>query len=242
MPETATQPRPSEPQVMWQRWTDLLFLHWSWEACEVQKTLPPGLEVDCWDGRAWLGFVPFFMRRVRPVGLPAVPLLSDFLELNVRTYVRDREGRPGVWFYSLDCNQPVAVRVARAGFSLPYFDAAMSASKTGRRIDYLCRRAGFSETCAVGWNVAGAARRAQAGSFEEFLVERYRLFAARKNTLLTGRVWHHPYDIAPVTFSGSARVPLRQAGFDVGSRPPEHAVASPGVDVRVFLPSVVRGG
>lgn len=101
---------------MRQRWEKLLFLHWAWDAAEVQRTLPLGLTVDTFEGRAWLGVVPFFMRDVRPAWVPSVPGISNFLELNVRTYVFDGRGRPGIWFYSLDCNQRLAVRAARTFF------------------------------------------------------------------------------------------------------------------------------
>ena len=105
----AARERPQGFPVMRQRWSGLLFLHWPVEISLIQKRLPPGLHVDTFDGQAWLGVVPFFMQRVRPIGLPPVPWLSWFLELNVRTYVHDDAGNPGVWFFSLDCDQPVAV-------------------------------------------------------------------------------------------------------------------------------------
>ncbi len=108
------RPLPAGPAVMRQRWKDLLFLHWKWDEPQLQATLPPGLTVDTFEGNAWLGVVPFFMCGVRPSLHPPVPLLSNFLALNVRTFVRDSEGKPGVWFYSLDCNQPVAVSVVSA--------------------------------------------------------------------------------------------------------------------------------
>jgi uncharacterized protein len=95
--------------VMFQRWLHLLFLHWPVEPRTIQSTLPPGLQVDTFSGQGWIGIVPFFMRGVRPVGLPSIVGPSNFLELNLRTYVRDRDGRPGIWFYSLDANQPLAV-------------------------------------------------------------------------------------------------------------------------------------
>ena len=109
------------------RWEQLLFLHWAWDPAEIQKTLPRGLFVDTFDGQAWLGIVPFFMRRVHPRGLPCVPWLSDFLELNVRTYVYNSAGRPGIWFYSLVCNQPLAVELAKRCFHFNYVHARMHA-------------------------------------------------------------------------------------------------------------------
>ena len=116
---------------MRQCWSGLLFLHWPVDPAMIQSRLPDGLFVDTYDNKAWLGVVPFFMDRVRPVMLPPVPGLSWFLELNVRTYVHDAQGRPGVWFFSLDCNQPLAVEIARRFFHLPYEHAAMKAARRG---------------------------------------------------------------------------------------------------------------
>jgi len=112
--------RPSVQPVMFQQWRDLLFLHWEYPAEAIQATLPAGLFVDTFAGKAYLGVVPFFMQKIRPRFLPAVPGISDFMELNLRTYVHDRAGVPGVWFYSLDANQWLAVQVARNFFHLPY--------------------------------------------------------------------------------------------------------------------------
>src|SRR2546423_6570111 len=122
-------PKPGMRQVMQQRWELLLFLHWIVSPDVIQATLPNELTVDTFEGKAYLGLTAFFMTSVRPVGIPALPWLSYFQELNVRTYVYDKSGAAGVWFYSLDCNQPAAVLAARSLLGLPYFHAKMSASK-----------------------------------------------------------------------------------------------------------------
>jgi uncharacterized protein YqjF (DUF2071 family) len=110
---------------MRQRWDDLFFLHWEYSTVAIQARLPAGLTVDTFEGKAHLGVVGFRMNAVRPVGLPALPWLSYFNELNVRTYVRDAAGEPGVWFFSLDCDRYPAVAIARWGFGLPYEHAAL---------------------------------------------------------------------------------------------------------------------
>src|SRR5215207_2499820 len=122
--------RPPRSPVMYQTWTDLLFAHWEVDPGLLQASLPTGLTVDTWEGRAFVGITPFFMRRVRPRGLPSLPWISYFLEMNVRTYVHDASGAPGVWFYSLDCNQPIAVWIARMLLGLPYRHAGMQARKS----------------------------------------------------------------------------------------------------------------
>jgi len=226
--------------VMWQRWEDLLFLHWEQEPEVIQATLPPGLTVDTFGGRAWVGVVPFRMAGVRPRFLPSLPGLSSFWELNVRTYVRDRDGRTGVWFYSLDCDQPLACAIARRGFHLNYRDAEMGCDvRPDGEIDYRsCWRDGPSRA-RLRWRVpaGGEAAPARPGSLDHFLVERYRLYSfdPEAGRLLTGRVAHEPYRIRPAVAGRlevedlflSNRLPAPAAG-------PSHAMASPGVRVRVF--------
>jgi uncharacterized protein YqjF (DUF2071 family) len=147
--------------------------------------------------------------------------------------VRDARGRPGVWFYSLDCSQPLAVWAARIGFGLRYFHARMRET-VGEFISYDCRRRGSAETAHYEYRGIGGAARVGAGTFEQFLVERYRLFAVRRGRLVTGEVWHEPYPLQAAEALRWSDAPLRWAGFDATARPPLHAAYSPGVDVRVF--------
>lgn len=220
--------------VMHQHWANLLFLHWLWDAEKIQRTLPLGLEVDTFEGQAWLGIVPFFMRGVRPAFLPPVPGISDFLELNVRTYVRDSEGNPGVWFYSLDCNQPLAVRVARTFFHLPYFDARMRAGTGGGFTEYHSRRARSDRPSVYRYQGSGIPLTATKGTLEQFLVERYRLFSESDGTLFSGEVWHKPYEISKAAVPEWCAYPIELAGFERPDRPPEHTLFSHGVHVRVY--------
>ena len=129
--------------VMYQNWEKLLFLHWKWNAEEIQKTLPEGLFVDTFNGNAYLGLVPFYMRKIRPRFLPVVWGISNFLEMNLRTYVYDKRGRPGVWFYSLDANQWLAVLCAKTFFNLPYFNAKIQAIEKKDSIYYKVQRKGL---------------------------------------------------------------------------------------------------
>jgi uncharacterized protein YqjF (DUF2071 family) len=222
---------------MHQRWAELLFLHWSWDAATVQRTLPRGLTVDTFDGQAWIGLVPFFMQKVRPRICPSVPMLSDFLELNVRTYVHDAAGRPGVWFYSLDCNQWLAVKIARGFFHLRYEHATMRARRLADGgVEYCAERHGDEQESRFLYHAGRESKPAPTGSREFFLVERYRLFAhdARRDVLWTGQVAHAPYEVT------SAEVPIWDgrmmtlAGFDPAGRPPEHVCAARPVDVEIF--------
>ena len=227
------QPRPAGTVVMYQNWRRLLFLHWAWDAARVQASLPAGLAVDTWGGRAWLGVIPFMMEDVRPRFCPAIPGISNFPELNVRTYVRDAKGRGGVWFYSLDCAKPLAVWAARAFFGLPYFHARMR-ERAGKNILYDSQRRGIEETARFEYRGAGNAEHAGEGTLEQFLIERYRLFALRRGRLLTGEVWHEPYPLQRAEVARWDAAPLRQAGFDAAGAAPDHVIFSRDVDTRIF--------
>ncbi len=238
----AVRERPATACVGRQRWNHLLFAHWALDPGRVQATLPRGLFVDTFEGAAYVGIVPFFMQRVRPAWLPPLPGVSWFLELNVRTYVHDAAGNPGVWFHSLDCNQPLAVILARRFFHLPYFHARISARRHHETMHYECRRRGAAApACRYGWSPGLQSVPAEPGSLEFFLVERYRLFAAdRAGRLFSGRVFHAPYRIhAPVVAECSAE-PARQAGFALDGAPQSLLGARP-VDVSIFSLQPVPG-
>jgi uncharacterized protein YqjF (DUF2071 family) len=225
---------------MHQRWEDLLFLHWSYDPLAIQSTLPSGLAVDTFEGKAFVGIVPFFMRDVRPSFCPRLPGISDFLELNVRTYVYDRHGVPGVWFYSLDANQRLAVRAARQFFCLPYFDSKMKADKnpTTAEIRYLSHRRGTKDhlSSCFQYGPTGAARLASPGTLEFFLVERYVLFAKsiRHAAPWSARVHHHPYPLLDVEVTEWDDAMFEVNGLKRPGGNVDHAVMSPGVTVDVF--------
>lgn len=237
------QSRPAnQTQVMVQSWRELLFLHWSIEPDEIQATLPPGLKVDTFDGKAWLGIVPFYMRGIRPRFLPPVPGISNFLEVNLRTYVYSQDGTPGVWFYSLDANQWLAVRVARTLFHLPYYDAKMGSNRfpvsVGEPIDYLSERKGEANGPSnFKYKSGKVLGPSEPGSFEFFLLERYILFAynQKRKQLYTGQVHHTPYERCAVEVEAYDTRLAGYAGFNLGGRQAEHVAMSRGVDVDVFM-------
>ena len=136
---TASCPLTVDRPVMLQRWERLTFLHWSYDPAAVQHLLPDNLRVETHDGAAWVGLVPFFMRVTTAGGL-SLGRLSNLCETNVRTYVRDHEGRSGVWFFSLDAARLGAVVVARTTYRLPYFWSSMRLAQRGDEIAYSCQR------------------------------------------------------------------------------------------------------
>jgi uncharacterized protein YqjF (DUF2071 family) len=225
--------------AMFQTWKYLLFLHWAVEPDFVQGTLPEGLQVDTFDGKAWIGIVPFHLGLLRAPMLPPLPGLSNFWELNLRTYALDRYGRPGVWFYSLDVRNHIAVLGARLGFGLPYRYAKITAAVTGRSVDFAASVGAAKRGVHYRYRPGPAQGEAVPGSLEFFLVERYRLFSVRSGKLLTGRIYHMPYRLnRPVVEQYDTRLYLSN-GFPEPAGPPDHIVYSPRADCSIYMPEWV---
>jgi uncharacterized protein YqjF (DUF2071 family) len=241
VPDTAARllarsPNGRRPLIMNHRWENLLFLHWRMPPVRIQETLPAGLTVDTFEGEAYLGITPFFMRDIRLSGIPALPWFSFFQELNVRTYVYANDGTPGVWFYSLDCNRAWAVLGARMLAALPYFAAKMSARR-GDWIEYLCQRRGASETARYRYRSAGEPRDPRPETLEFFLIERYYLFARRGNgSLLRGQVEHPPYQYRNAEVAEFSTVPAKWDGFTDLATKPDHVCFVDGLNVNIYAP------
>ena len=226
---------PASRPVMRQRWSQLLFLHWPVDPEWIRSRLPAGLHVDLFDNRGWMGVVPFAMERVHPVGLPPLPWISWFLELNVRTYVHDDAGRPGVWFFSLDCNQPLAVEVARRFFHLPYHHARIHAACEDGETIYTSQRRGSKNTSSFRYRNPVRAEPAPEHSLEWFLVERYLLFTTdRTGQIRSGRVHHTPYRIEAADCAEWSSEPIVEDGFGCIQGPPVSMLVAEPVDVRIF--------
>lgn len=191
-------PLPDRPWLMFQRWEKLLFAHWAVHPEVLAPYIPSGLSLDIYGGQAWVGVVPFSMHRIHPRYLPPVPWLSAFLELNVRTYVI-HDGKPGVWFFSLDAANPLAVSIARRFYHLPYFNAAMSLKRQGDTITYRSSRTHRGAAAGVfagRYRPISAVLRAETNSLEAFLTERYCLYTEdRRGTLYRGEIHHEPWPL-----------------------------------------------
>ncbi|MEM7532050.1 MAG: DUF2071 domain-containing protein [Chloroflexota bacterium] len=188
---------PTTPWIMTQRWHDLLFAHWPIPIDEMRAVVPPQLELDIYDNQAWVGLVPFRMSNVRPRYVPAVPWLSSFPEYNVRTYVRSSDPdnpKPGVYFFSLEAGNPVAVSIARNVFKLPYFRADMNLDDDGTTIRYRTKRThlGAAEAEFVGRYVpTGDVAYSQAGTLDHWLTERYCLYTVGHGSAVYRAEIHH---------------------------------------------------
>jgi uncharacterized protein YqjF (DUF2071 family) len=191
-------PLPAGPWIMAQTWHDLLFAHWPLPEAVLRPNIPARLAIDTFRGQAWLGVVPFRMSGVRLRGTPPVPWLSAFPELNVRTYVRAK-GKPGVWFFSLDADNRIAVAIARAWFHLPYFRARMSCEERNGWIEYKCGRSHRGAPCGVldgRYRPVGEPFAAVTGSLEHFLAERYCLYTADElGRVICAEIHHAPWPL-----------------------------------------------
>ena len=200
--------RPDGQPLMHQSWGKLLFMHWRIDAQLLRRLIPEALNIDTFDGSAWIAVAPFTMWDIRalPPYLPAVPGLSSAHELNVRTYVY-LDNVPGVWFFSLDCNSSLAVMAARTFYHLPYYTAEiglveenailMDADKPdGHSIDYYLVRTDQppADFHAI-WTVGEKLPTSQPGSLEFFLTERYCLYSEHKGKLYRSDIHHAPWPL-----------------------------------------------
>jgi uncharacterized protein YqjF (DUF2071 family) len=226
---------------MRQRWERLTFLHWAYPPAAVQQLLPAGLDADLFGGVAWVGLVPFFMR-VRTGAGHGAPWVSNFCETNVRTYVRDHEGRAGIWFLSLDAARLGAVAVARASYRLPYFWSAMRLDRRGRDVSYQCRRRlpGPRGTASdVRVRIGTPYQPAELTGQDHFLTARWVLFSVTGRRRSFARAAHQPWPLYRAESLAVEDGLLTAAGLP----PPDGlplAHYSPGVDVRIGRPEGYR--
>ena len=230
-------------------WHELLFIHYPLPAAAIREFIPPTLTIDEFDGSAWVGIVPFRMTGIRHRWLPPLPGCSAFPELNVRTYVRAADGRPGVWFFSLDAPHRLAVTVARKRFHLAYMDAAMTTRPRGDWIEYHARRPGPRTTFAFGaarsstaelhlrYQPAGDVSHPSPATLEHFLTTRYCLYAFGNSRLWRGEIDHDPWPLRPARAIIERNTMLDQLGLNAGPAPLLHYAHR--LDVVAWLPAAV---
>lgn len=221
-----------KPALLYQRWKEMVFLHWPVDPIVVQRTIPSGLTVDQFEGRAYVGVVAFNVDEARPRFSPALPWLSQFHQVNFRTYV-SLNGRPGVWFYCLHINRLIPTLAARFAFDLPFVHSRVDGGEIGDVLNY-------SLSTSTNTRMTLSAEHeeepflATPDSLEFFLAERYLLFRQKRAQFLTGRVAHRPY----ILHRSSCRE-WNLSGFDTSGcplpdTPPPHVMYSPGVRAEIY--------
>lgn len=234
-------PVPSAPWVMAQTWNHLLFAHWPVRPSDVADYVPAALPLDTFDGDAWVGITPFVLTDLRLRTMPAVPRVSAFPEINVRTYVR-RDGKAGVFFFSLDAGSAVAVAGARCLYALPYHRARFEVVRDGARIRYACRRDERGAAPAAfdaEYEPAGPVARAAVGSLDAWLTERYCLYTANAGGALSrAEIHHEPWPLQPARAKIRVNTMATANRLSLPDRPPLLHFAQR-LEVNVWLPKRV---
>jgi uncharacterized protein YqjF (DUF2071 family) len=226
---------PVRRPVMLQHWRRLTFLHWPYRASAVQALLPAGLEVETFDGAAWVGLVPFLMDAVRPPRVPPVPWASRFPETNVRTYARGPDGSGAIWFLSLDAARLGGVLAARGGYALPYYWSRMSVGTHGGRLAYRSRRRWPGPTgarCDADVELGEPFASEELGSLDHFLTARYRLWTVAGGRLAAAAAEHPPWSLRRARVVDLDQDLLAAAGLPAPEGAPV-VHASEGVRVRI---------
>ena len=216
-------PLPDKPWLQGQTWCDLLFAHWQVPADRLRRVIPETLPLHLYeDGRAWLGITPFVVKGLRMRGTPPLPWVSHFPELNVRTYV-EVDGRPGIYFLSLDSGRRAAVIAARRTYRLPYFHARMRVHKVGARVDYESERIDASGAAArFRGSYAPSAPRAD-DHLARWLAERYCAYTVGEDLRpLSIDIHHPPWPLQPAEGELDAQGMADQVGIDLAGEPLLH--------------------
>jgi uncharacterized protein YqjF (DUF2071 family) len=232
-------PAPLAPPVrlpiMMHGWRHMTFVHWRYPADVLEALLPGGLTVETCDGTGWVGLLPFRMEGVRPPGLPALPWLSRFPEINVRTYVRGPDGRSGIWFFSLDAARLPAVAGGRIGFGLPYCWSTMAVRRIPGGWAYRCRRHWPGPAhCSARVRIGGPLAVSELRPLDHFLTARYRLYSTLAGRLVAADAEHEPWPLHRAELGALEQNLVQAAGLPA----PDHEPlvhASPGVTVRIGM-------
>lgn len=219
---------------MHQNWGKLLFMHWAIDERELRSLIPAQLSIDTFDGKAWIGVVPFTMWGIRASFLPPIPGTSAFHELNVRTYVH-YQGVPGVWFFSLDAVNSLAVWGARTFYHLPYFNAEMILAQQESVIDYGSKRIdarGPQADFRATWTIGNPLPESEPNSLEFFLTERYCLYASHRDRLYRSRIFHQPWPLQRATIDSWDSTMIESLGIQPpDTQPLLHYAESISVDI-----------
>jgi uncharacterized protein YqjF (DUF2071 family) len=212
-------PLPAGLWAMAQTWHDLLFAHWPVEPSALRPLVPAELELDICQGRCWVGVIPFRMSGIRARGLPPLPGLSRFPELNVRSYVTF-QGRPGVYFFSLDAANLTAVWAARTFYRLPYFHARMSSQAREEQIAYRCHRGDGRADFRAHFRPVGAITFRPRDSLERWLVERYCLYTVGCGRVFRADIHHPPWPLQDAEAEIEINTMASAAGISLPKTPP----------------------
>ena len=227
-------PMPDRRHTLAQDWRFLTFMHWRVDIEKLRPHVPEGLEIDTFEGDAYIGLVPFMMKHVRPSWFVSTPGISNFPEFNIRTYVK-KDGIAGVFFLTLEAKSLVTCNFAPRTYGLPYRYAKGSVKKSGNKWKWDSSRNKGQFKLAGTTEVIGEQLQAQPGSLEEFLFERYSLYTSHKGSLRRGYTHHNKwkFQLAKVELTENSLTESFNLGIDKPLTP-ELVHYSDGVRVRTF--------
>ena len=209
---------------MAQTWCNLLFAHWPVDPEALRPVVDPSLPIDTFEGKAWIGVTPFMVQAFRLRLSPPLPLVHSFPEVNVRTYVTV-DGKPGIYFFSLDAGSRFAVESARRLYRLPYFTSRASLDERGGEVEWESERIDDRNAPAAlrtRYRATGGAFEAEPGSLEHFLVERYCLYTVDEAGVHRGQIHHPPWQIQPARAEIEENTMARQIGLELEGDPLLH--------------------
>jgi uncharacterized protein YqjF (DUF2071 family) len=234
--------RPTGFPILHQRWSRLAFLHFRDDADVLRPFVPGGLSLDRFDEETWVSVVVFTATRMRPSLFPPIPGLSTAHQINLRTYVY-RDGIPGLWFFSLDATNALAVWAARVAYRLPYYRARIEVDETDNRVSFRSQRTDRKARPALlraKWEWGEPMPPAQPGTLEFFLVERYVLYSGTEARLLRARIHHRPWPLRRATITHLDSDILTAQGLRTQDRAPLVQGQAQPFDVSIWPPSRVR--
>ncbi|WP_409301063.1 YqjF family protein [Peribacillus sp. SCS-155] len=195
-------PLPKSPWILTQVWNDLLFMHWPVKVEDIRKLVPDSLEIDTFKGEAWVSIIPFYVTGMRARYLPPIPMLNQYTELNVRTYVR-YQGIPGIYFFSLDADHPLAVLGAKLSTGLPYRQARMKYNKNNNQINFYSNRIKNNKMIDVNYYPESGPTNPLPGTLDNWLLERYCMYSFIGENMFRGDIHHDKWAVASVQASVS---------------------------------------
>jgi len=222
--------------LMFQNWEQLTFLHWRYPAEVIRALIPSELELDTFDGAAWVGLTPFMLSGLRPPFLPALPWISHFPEMNVRTYVRGPDGERGIWFFSLEADRLAAVAGARLSYGLPYRWADMRVRRDSTQIEYTSRRHTGRGQAHILVRRGSAL---EVGERERFLTARFRLYTILAGRLAVAKVDHLPWPLESAALMTLDQDVVQKSNVPTPSGEPL-VYFSPMLSVRIGRPAFLR--
>lgn len=224
---------------LYQSWNVATWFHWPYEPASIEHVVPKGLELDTFEGKAYVGLVPFLIENQRLAGTPAVPWLSTARETHLRTYVTSSDGRRGSLFFYLENARLAGVLAAQLGFGLRYVWSSLGLERDGDRVTYTGKRLvpPFTEH-RIEVEVGDPFAEGELGALDHFLTAQWVLFTEHLGRLLAVLVEHPPW---PIYRANVLR--LDQRLFDAAGipRPAGEPLVhySPGVDAKVGMPERV---